>query len=271
MIVKVRSVRGSAKSIDYIQNDKGFSMEIDRNGLFGETGIEIHKEFREVQKLNERCKNNTINMVISPPKEYTKDFKHEDWQKLGTDYLQKFKLDENQFISCLHQSRNNDHLHIIANRIDYNGKAIDANYIGLQGQKLANEISKERGWKTAKDFSKEQLKCGKDEAKSVLKSELMNSKNTSIDKLKESLKEKGFELNIHSNKQGKEVGARLISAKELNQKEIKSDSKLINQNNEKNKGFKLSELGKEFRMETIHKQLEQNNELEKSRGYGKSR
>ena len=93
MIVKVRSVRGSAKSIDYIQNDKGFSMEIDRNGLFGDTGIEIHKEFREVQKLNERCKNNTINMVISPPKEYTKDFKQEDWQKLGTDYLQKFKLD----------------------------------------------------------------------------------------------------------------------------------------------------------------------------------
>ncbi len=30
MIVKVRSVRGSAKSIDYIQNDKGFSIEIDK-------------------------------------------------------------------------------------------------------------------------------------------------------------------------------------------------------------------------------------------------
>ena len=86
-----------------------------------------------------------------------------------------------------------------------------------------------------------------------------------------SLKEKGFDLNIHSNKQGKEVGARLISTKELNQKEIKSDSKLINQNNDKNKGFKLSELGKEFRMETIHKQLEKNKELEKSRDYGKSR
>ena len=43
MVSKAKSIRGSAKSISYIQNDKemGMAMELDRNGIISDDPNEI--------------------------------------------------------------------------------------------------------------------------------------------------------------------------------------------------------------------------------------
>ena len=66
MISKAKSVRGSSQAIDYILNDKGQAIELDRNGLVGKDGKEILQELRMVQSENQNCKNNTISIVLSP-------------------------------------------------------------------------------------------------------------------------------------------------------------------------------------------------------------
>ena len=52
MVSKAKSVRGSSQAIDYILNDKGQAVELDRNGLVGSDGKEILNELRMVQETN---------------------------------------------------------------------------------------------------------------------------------------------------------------------------------------------------------------------------
>lgn len=52
MISKAKSVRGSSQAIDYILNDKGQAIELDRNGLVGKDGKEILSlEFEQPKQI----------------------------------------------------------------------------------------------------------------------------------------------------------------------------------------------------------------------------
>ena len=52
MISKAKAVKGSAQAFDYLLNDKGQAVELDRNLITGERGQELLAEFREVQAQN---------------------------------------------------------------------------------------------------------------------------------------------------------------------------------------------------------------------------
>jgi len=66
MVSKAKSIRGSSQAIDYILNDKGQAVELERNGLVGINGKEILSELRMVQDGNKACHNNTMTIILSP-------------------------------------------------------------------------------------------------------------------------------------------------------------------------------------------------------------
>ena len=54
MVSKAKSIGGSVESLNYIQDDKslGGAIELDRNGLAGESSEEMLQEMRFVQAKN---------------------------------------------------------------------------------------------------------------------------------------------------------------------------------------------------------------------------
>ena len=44
MICETKTTKGSAKSMNYQANDKGFAVEVGRNGLIGDEPKEWHKQ-----------------------------------------------------------------------------------------------------------------------------------------------------------------------------------------------------------------------------------
>jgi len=152
MISKAKSIKGSSQSIDYILNDKGQAVELDRSGVVGVNGKEILSEFRMVQAENHHCKNNTMSIVLSPDSEQgkynidqLKEFLHKHLDNLG--------LRNHQWIASVHNSTDNQHIHIIANRIDSNGKALNDSFISKKAQESAEKIAKEYGLVTAQSKS----------------------------------------------------------------------------------------------------------------------
>ena len=79
-------------------------------------------------------------------------------------FLKNLGLDQNQYIAYVHQNTKATHVHIIANRINHQGKALNDSYIGFKAQNSAEKIALENGLKTAKEirhelhFEKEVLK-----------------------------------------------------------------------------------------------------------------
>lgn len=152
MVSKATATKGSVQAIDYLLDDKGKAVELDRFGISGENGTEILAEFREVQALNTRCINNTYSIVLSPSNE--REFSLDELREIGKEHLQNLGLTHRQYLMTAHLSTDQPHIHIQVNRIDFFGKAHNDHIIGLKSQESAEKIAKRLGLTTAKEVAK---------------------------------------------------------------------------------------------------------------------
>ena len=63
--------------------------------------------------------------------------------KIAKEYLEKLNITETQFAITKHTDRRHLHLHIVANMVNNNGKAITDSYLGLRGKKLAQQLTQQ--------------------------------------------------------------------------------------------------------------------------------
>lgn len=260
MTGKAKAVKGSSQGLDYLLNDKGTAVELLRNGLFGKDGSEMFREFK-MMTPNNPTKNLALSIVVSPHKIYTKDFNELDWQQLCKDVLEKLKLQDHQYMCALHQSRTTKHAHIYVNRISSSGATFSDKYLAFTLHKVLDQICKERGWYNAKMIKHHLNKVEKQYALKAIRDELRNPMNISLDKLKEGLLKRGYELHLTKNSNGY-VGGRIIPT------DYKKETTSKLEDITKKGGFKFSELDKDLRVETILNTLEQNKvklELDKSK------
>lgn len=207
MIGKGKSIKHAGNSLNYVmQENKGEVLKTSH--LLGETPKEIEKEFKMVQDLNGRCKNNTLSFVVSPSIEDGKDLSNEDFKKLGEDFLKEMKLESRQSILIKHTDKNHQHLHIYVNRIDFDGKAYNDSKIGIRSQEKAYSIGKERGFSQAKDMAINHKQIMKKRLHECLKQKPKN-----FEAFKSLAKETGLDLKLHTNKSGKAVGYRVTAIK----------------------------------------------------------
>lgn len=242
MVSVANATKGSIQAIDYIMNDKGQAVELDRNFVMGENGQEILSEFREVQSLNTRCEKNTYSIVLSPDASQLK-FSNDELLKLTQDHLKNLGLENNQYIAYVHNSTNNQHVHIIANRIDFEGKAHKDNLISKRAQESAEKLAKERGLFTAKEITQMKRDMTKDLRKEISQAYTQcRNKATSIAHFQELMHNKGYDVNLTINKQGNVQGFRI-------------DERQTGQS------FKASEIGKNVRIADLNKKIEENKQI----------
>ncbi len=149
MIGKAKSVSHARECLSYALS-KGMAVEVCRENLAGETPGELADEFAVVQSRNNRCRNNTLRIEISPTIEDGNKLTNEQWEGIARDFVEQMELAENrQYIAILHQDTHHKHLHIIANRIDFNGVAYSDSNISLRAGKVCEQIAIERGLRTA--------------------------------------------------------------------------------------------------------------------------
>ncbi len=228
MVSKAKSIKGSSEAVRYIQSDKelGDALELSRNGIISNDPNEIMREFRLLQEANEKCHKNTISMVISPSQE--KKFTIPELREIGVQHLKELGLNDNQYLMTLHQSTGKPHIHIIANRIDSTGKALNDSFISLKSQEISEKIAKEKGLFTAKDIKKINdltLQPIKEEIKKYHSFSVNNSKT--FKDYQDLMHSKGVEIKPTLNKNGELQGFRLL-------------------HRESGINFKASEIGKNF-------------------------
>lgn len=175
MIGKAKSVRGSVAGMEYLQ-EEGKGYEIDRNLLLGDTPQEIMREFRMQQLHNTTCDKNMITAVISPQIKDGGKLTDKEFVDIGREFMDKLKIDTQKqaYIMILHTEKRHKHIHIYANRIKEDGRAINDNFIGKRAQTAAHEIAKEKGLLSARDMMLERLEEEK-QTRLVARNEIFKS------------------------------------------------------------------------------------------------
>jgi hypothetical protein len=91
------------------------------NSCFGDAR-ELSKQFKDVSKLSSRVEKPVlhISLRLAPGETLSKDRLTDIAKACAED----FKFDQNQYICILHKDTRDQHIHIVANRVGYDGRAV---------------------------------------------------------------------------------------------------------------------------------------------------
>jgi len=134
-------------------------------------------------------------------------------------HLKNLGLSEHQYIACVHENTKATHIHIIANRIGENGKAVSDSYIGYKAQHSAEKIAQEYGMKTAKEIRSEKVLDRElnNLVNKELKAEIFKVHNhcvknsKSFAQYKQSMYDRGYKVHETINRQGQLQGFKIES------------------------------------------------------------
>lgn len=133
----------------------------------------IHQKKFEAKLSRYRPLENTaIRIEVSPARNESEGWTHDDWERLANDFVQEFdkinlskragrasaartNLGGSQYVAALHRDSRSGiaHLHIVANRVDMEGRVNDAHFIYERAMEAARHINIQRGWLTVEERS----------------------------------------------------------------------------------------------------------------------
>ncbi|HEB1779806.1 TPA: relaxase/mobilization nuclease domain-containing protein [Escherichia albertii] len=244
-----KSGKSFKNRVDYIlKDDHSFicsNMSADNNNV-----SDLTDEFKTVSSFRQDIKKPVFHAFLSLPKnEHLTD---EQWQEIAKDYLKEMNIDidKHQYICVRHNDTDQDHIHIVANRIGLDGSVWHGQHSafntiaacerlevkhdltitkGLQGQK--SDVSA-----PTKAEIEQALRVGEKPARLVLQNALQAALvgkpdlSTFVERLQAVGIEPAFNVASTGNVAGVSFGIK---------------------NNEKNIYFKGSQLGKKFSWNTI--------------------
>ena len=227
MVSKARTISYGTAKLEYDANKTidhvHVASEVCRHNLYGDTPGEITREMHDVQENHHRnlskCYFDIVitlseldaNKVKSP--EQCRELVEEYMNRLMTGELglSEEQFRQMQWIAYQHErtdhNRDLRHWHVLANRVLQDGTVVSDSFIGKKAAKVANDISRERGFSVAEDISPR----NKEEIREAAFRILGGMDTFSFDIFKMLMAVEGFEVREAFAKSGKLQGYYILS------------------------------------------------------------
>src|SRR6476469_226879 len=211
MVGKIQVRTSFAGALQYVLQDKKLEQQEEQklqresraevlqyNRCFGDAK-ELEKQMQEVRQLNTRTEKPVFSMSLRAS-EHDRLSK-EEWRQIGEKLAREFGAQNNQYIVVLHKDTQPNHIHVIANRVGYDGKCAGHFKDYERMAKFCRVIEKEYGLQkvlSPKRFlSKEQQMIPRqDNRKEKLKQDIEQSlkQSRSIQEFVQTMKAKKYEV-----------------------------------------------------------------------------
>jgi hypothetical protein len=141
MIAKSAKGKGFRGALDYdLGKEQG--RVIDSN-MAGHTPRELAAEFGEIRRLRPTLGKAVLHVSLSAaPGEKLTDAQ---WRDIGRRYLDGMGLEQNQFIATRHSDTGHEHIHLLANRIRFDGSVTPDSHDWRRQEALMREIERDFG------------------------------------------------------------------------------------------------------------------------------
>jgi hypothetical protein len=113
---------------------------IDNNLCFGDKK-KLAEQFREVAKLSKRVEKPVMHLTIraAPGDQLTTN----QWREIGRAAAQEFGLADHQYVCILHKDTRQPHIHLVGNRVGYNGKVVSDSNSYARMATLCRQLEKQ--------------------------------------------------------------------------------------------------------------------------------
>ncbi|MGN6180644.1 MAG: relaxase/mobilization nuclease domain-containing protein [Mucilaginibacter sp.] len=110
-----------SKALQEMEQEKKQARVICYNQCFGNK-IELIQQFNEVRNLNPKLSKPVLHASLSFA--YSDQLSNQDKIDIGKQMAKDFGFENNQYVIIEHGDRQHQHLHIVANRVGYDGKTV---------------------------------------------------------------------------------------------------------------------------------------------------
>jgi hypothetical protein len=211
MVGKIQVRTSFAGALQYVLHDKKLEQQEEQklrresrtevlqyNRCFGDAK-ELEKQMQEVRALNSRTEKPVFSMSLRASE---KDrLSKEQWRQIGEKLAREFGAANNQYIVVLHKDTEPNHIHVIANRVGYDGKCAEHFKDYERMAKFCRRVEKEYNLQpvlSPKRFlsKEEKLLPRHDQRKEKLKRDIEHSlkESRSIQEFVQSMKAKHYEV-----------------------------------------------------------------------------
>jgi hypothetical protein len=145
MIAKIVKGQGFRGVINYILNQEKKAEILDSDGVMLDDPEAIIESFNFQTELNPR--------ILKPVGHISLNFSIQDQEKLSSelmvqiakDYMSRMGITDTQYLIGRHYDKEHPHVHLVFNRIDYNGKTISDRNERIRSSKICKELTREYG------------------------------------------------------------------------------------------------------------------------------
>jgi len=178
-IVKGKCFRGV---VNYVLDEKKGTELLKAEGLRLKDIESIIQSFDNQVELNKR--------ITKPVYHISLDFSANDKAKLTNDlmveigkaYMTKMNIEETQYLIARHYDKEHPHIHLIINRVDFNGKTISDKNDRIRSEKICKELTRQHQLYFA--TGKEQVKTHRLKGADRIKYEIYDALKQSVPKCK---------------------------------------------------------------------------------------
>lgn len=141
MIAKAVKGSGFRGAAEYDIEKEGGKI-IDTN-MAGENPRELAKEFGEIRKIRRNLRKAVLHVSLSaaPGEKFTDD----QWRDIGKRYMDGMGLEKNQFVTTRHTDTEHEHIHILANRIRFDGSVTSDSQDYKRQEVIMRELERDYG------------------------------------------------------------------------------------------------------------------------------
>lgn len=141
MIAKAVKGKGFRGALNYdLTHEKGYLLD---TNMSADTPRDLSAEFGEIRRLRPNLNKAVLHVSLSAAQgEHLSD---EQWREIGREYLRGMGLDNNQYVMTRHTDTEHEHIHILANRIRFDGQVTTDSHDYRRQEVLMRKIEKEYG------------------------------------------------------------------------------------------------------------------------------
>jgi len=207
MIGKVSGGKGARGALNYVTMKDG--AERVGGNMAGTNARELSKEFAVTRDMKPNAANPVKHFSLSlAPGER---FSSEQWEKASSQFMEKMGYANCQFVAYRHVDTDNDHIHIVASRIDLDGKLVRDSYDKQATHEACRYLEQEHGIQVVasprdkvhdREFTQGETRTfartSRESDKILLQRELKSSLDGSktLDEFRSKMSEKGIQTEI---------------------------------------------------------------------------
>lgn len=143
MMAKIVKGQGFRGVVNYILNQEKKAEILDSDGVMLDDPEAIIESFNFQTELNPR--------ILKPVGHISLNFSAQDQEKLSSelmvqiarDYMSRMGITDTQYLIGRHYDKEHPHVHLVFNRIDYNGYAITDRYERTRSEKICKDLTRE--------------------------------------------------------------------------------------------------------------------------------